>query len=103
MITGIELIAAERDRQLGLLGYGAEHDQGHEDDALAKAGAWYALDAKTRAQIQLQNDPRFDAPNLDIWPDGVRFRGNPSRIRELQKAGALIAAEIDRLLARGDR
>lgn len=93
--VGMNLIATERIRQQHVLGYDRAHDAAHDSEALSGAGAWYALDPRTRA--------RLDVLGLGIWPEGWVFRGNTSRIRELQKAGALIAAEIDRLIARGER
>lgn len=102
-MTGVELIAAERARQQDELGYDVSHDVDHENDELANAGAWYALEPRTRSRLDHMNNPRFDGMRPgQIWPEGWVFRGNTSRIRELQKAGALIAAEIDRRIALGE-
>jgi len=85
--TGIDLIAAERQRQINVEGWTPEHDDGHTQGELARAAAVYAV------------------PDLhdDWWPwdDGWYRPGDP--IRELVKAGALIAAEIDRLQRDADR
>lgn len=101
-MTGVELIAAERQRQIEQLGYDLTHDQQeHGDDTLAYAAAWYALDPRFRAEyLHALDGLEANAPILlrRIWPEGWDFRGNTERIRELQKAGALIAAEIDRLI-----
>ena len=99
-MTGIELIAAERARQQEVLGYNADHDRGHKGDELAEAGAWYALEPRRRSAMTTMAFRAFEEQyDLEpIWPPHWVFRGNTSRIRELQKAGALIAAEIDRLL-----
>jgi hypothetical protein len=88
--TGIELIAAERQRQIEKEGWTAEHDAEHKEGELAIAAACYAYpnyDEDWAVQSQLQ------------WPfERKRWKPTPeNRIRELQKAGALIAAEIDRL------
>jgi hypothetical protein len=71
MATGVELIAQERERQVTEEGWSAEHDDGHVRAELAWAAVCYAAPA--------------NIPNAE-------------RIRMLVKAGALIAAEIDRLL-----
>jgi hypothetical protein len=88
-MNGIELIAAERKRQIEEEGWTPGHDDGHKREELCMAGAYYAIPDAYR---------RF-CP--DLWPpnwDGAWFKPTPyDRIRELVKAGALIAAEIDRL------
>ena len=84
--AGIALIAAERQRQVESEGWTAEHDDEHSDGSLARAGACYAM----------------VRPNMEIpfyWPwDPSWWKPSPDPIRNLAKAGALIAAEIDRLL-----
>ena len=99
-MSGVERIAAERARQVERFGATGEWDVNHDQDELARAAAAYALPAWFRDQ------PIFRvALRRFIWPDGYngqRWDWSPSpddRIRELEKAGALIAAEIDRLLA----
>jgi len=113
MSTGAELIAAERRRQFDSDGYTPEHDRLHNDDSLARAAATYALPARSRDYRQLL-DGSGAVPMH--WPWGVaawkptRREWNQTksegyldveavhcRIRDLVKAGALIAAEIDRL------
>lgn len=88
-MTGVELIAAERKRQIIDEGYDAEHDL-NGDRELAMAGASYALPAAERRAV--------GAPVT--WPWAYRFwKPTPNdRVRELTKAGALIAAAIDALL-----
>ncbi len=94
MKTGIELIADERKRQIEVEGWTAEHDAEHTHGELAQAACCYA-------------DPYRKAdgtPNSSWWPtlwslDWWKPTPN-NRIRELVKAGALIAAEIDRLQAK---
>lgn len=92
--SGADLIADERQRQIDVEGYTPEHDalEGSEG-ALALAAAVYALPAEARAKTP-DGTPVF-------WP-WSRFYWKPTpddRVRELVKAGALIAAEIDRLQA----
>lgn len=94
MKTGVELIAEERQRQIEIKGYAPLADQQYPDGALALAAAAYAIPEKNRIK-------RIDMDVWHLWPwIGVHWKPTPeNRIRELQKAGALIAAEIDRLQA----
>lgn len=95
-MTGIELIATERQRQIDGEGYSPEHDQAFEpDEELAIAAVCYALPASHRDT----GYPRSVAPTLWPWADQYWKPTPDDRVRELVKAGALIAAEIDRLSA----
>jgi hypothetical protein len=95
-MTGIERIAAERKRQIEEEGWTAEHDDNHELDEMVKAAVCYTLPERIR-------ENRFGLTmtlRQLLWPwGGDQWKPTPdNRIRELEKAGALIAAEIDRLL-----
>lgn len=94
--TGIELIAEERKRQIEVEGWTPEHDASHTEGQLAQAGAFYAFDDET---IHFINDTMGNDYHLAFWPFDLKWlkRTPDDRIKELQKAGALIAAEIDRL------
>lgn len=96
MKTGIELIADERKRQIEVEGWTPQHDSEHQNGELADAAAYYAMTDDTISFIDSEwgNDI-----HLHIWPFDLKWlkRTPENRIRELQKAGALIAAEIDRL------
>lgn len=91
--TGVEMIAAERQRQVDVEGYTADVDR-FQTAALAAAGACYATPAG------LRETKRSDSAIPRLWPWGAAFwRPTPDdRVRELVKAGALIAAAIDSLL-----
>ena len=92
---GAGLIARERLRQIEGEGYTPEHDDEHTDQSLAKAAVCYATPNRTAAQAV----ERWPWANAPIVHHNIHNpRGRESRIRELAKAGALIAAEIDRLL-----
>lgn len=96
MKTGIELIAEERQRQIEKEGWTPEHDAEHNNSELAIAAASYAMPQGTRTYMIVP-----DGQYLPIfWPFDARWwKPCPDdRIKELTKAGALIAAEIDRLL-----
>ena len=90
---GIDLIAAERARQIAREGWTQSHDAHHVDEQLALAAATYALPACLRLHAGRDKRPI-------TWPLTWDFKPTPNdRVRELVKAGALIAAEIDRLQA----
>src|SRR3990167_3177289 len=92
-MTGAQMIARERTRQREKEGWTAEHDNGHRNDELAMAAAVYALPARVRTETIFGRQLRHI-----LWPWDARYwKPSPDRIHELVKAGALIAAEIDRL------
>jgi hypothetical protein len=86
---GVALIAAERRRQIEAEGWTPEHDDEHGDGELAAAAACYAGPAWS---LLREHEPPL------MWPWDEKWWKPGDRIRELTKAGALIAAEIDRLL-----
>lgn len=89
MSKGVELIAIERKRQIEELGYDYENDSLYADEQLAKAGIYYALRYDDREEL--------DSVISGNWPwDEKYFKPSPEdRVKELTKAGALIAAQID--------
>lgn len=110
-MTVIAEIAAERERQKAVEGWDDEHDDEHGDDALAIAAACYALpDSLRHCQPRIEqreigmrglaDPPTYEkvctiAPS--IWPwAGWWWKPNDRR-RDLIRAAALIAAEIERL------
>lgn len=102
-MNGIELIAAERQRQIEQEGWTPEHDAGHGEGELAEAAACYAMPERARqipveGETDLENGATSGVSSV-LWPwDESYWKPTPNdRIRELVKAGALIAAEIDRL------
>ncbi len=100
MKTGIEIIAVERERQIAQEGWTAEHDKRHDRGELAMAAACYAFPKEI---INYRNNTAFvSLKRFHLWPWHPKWwKPTPDdRIRELAKAGALIAAEIDRLLNR---
>jgi hypothetical protein len=99
-MIGIERIAAERKRQIEEEGFTAEYDEQYANGDLADAAVCYAMSDDFK-NYKCGGGVTFKER---IWPwydEG--WKPTPdNRIRELEKAGALIAAEIDRLLrARG--
>ena len=98
-MTGAQRIAAERKRQIEVEGWTPEHDDNHADDSLSIAAACYAV-AGLNPPVEVQCCIDEEGCGTDAWPwshdDGKRDK-HP-RIRRLEIAGALIAAEIDREL-----
>lgn len=98
---GIELIARERADQVLKHGHTAEHDrEAHADGSLAKAAAAYAMAANGSWQgVELYPWPVDPDRAHPIQPVLRGPEGDDRRIEYLAAAGALCAAEIDRLLA----
>jgi hypothetical protein len=98
-MDGAHRIAAERQRQIDKEGWSEGHDSYHKHDELAMAAVCYAMPPSWRERKLERISP---ATYWGVfWPfDEEWWKPVPdNRIRELEKAGALIAAEIDRLLA----
>src|SRR5208282_2247295 len=110
MMSGVERIAAERKRQMEVEGWTFAHDDLHSDGEIALAAICYASPVPIKAKATLPYNcgcreaccPHSHMTStqwIDPWPwDEVwDKREKHSRIRQLEIAGALIAAEIDRL------
>jgi hypothetical protein len=87
-MTGAEMIANERQKQIDADGWTAEHDDDHSGGEMIEAAVAYA---------RFGSAPRFAAWAPSCWPWDQAWWRPGERIRTLVKAGALIAAEIDRL------
>lgn len=87
-MDGVELIAEERRRQVEDLGRTADHDARHDEGELTDAAVAYI----------------WGEASLWPWGPANRFDGSGpnDRIERLVKAGALLAAEIDRLVRVGN-
>lgn len=117
-MSAIDLIRIERERQINEEGFDAKHDDDHDGGDLARAAAVYAApgpiferhgdDSNVTFADPFPFERAFDKrPYIDdeqaqmaVRYDGVKIiyrQTLPARIRMLVKAGALIAAEIDRL------
>lgn len=97
MKTGIELISDERNRQISQEGYSLESDDKHARGELAHAAVGYASLAAYQSSAHLTSPATTMNPHPQ-WPWAVCWwKPESSRIHNLVKAGALIAAEIDRL------
>lgn len=95
---GIELITLERRGQLREHKWDAEHDREHVNGELALAAICYAAPVPVKVLSPTQEW-------VDPWPWAPRWdkRAKHNRLTRLKIAGALIAAEIDRLYDYIDR
>jgi len=105
---GVILIAAERQRQVEVEGWTAEHDNEHVPGTLAAAAACYAAhnDRIGQAELYMGTVDEGRSCYSRLWPrewDAWDKRRKHSRLRRLVIAGALIAAEIDAELRRNCR
>lgn len=103
MKTGIDLITEERKRQIEKEGWTNSHDDEHNREELLDAARCYTLSAQ--ACLYSKNNVTFNGgfrKGEDVprdWPwNGLSWKPSGNPVRDLEKAGALIAAEIDRLL-----
>jgi hypothetical protein len=105
---GLEMIIEERKRQVEEEGWRTEHDAEHDDGSIAWAAVCYAAPGPVYREKHVLRGIFFRDP----WPWDQRWdkrrtvhgdgalttdQAKRTRIRELTKAGALIAAEIDRI------
>jgi hypothetical protein len=98
---GAELIAAERERQIRSEGFTAPHDDKYICGELANAAAVYAMNPGFRDR-RVTGGCGTETVASELWSwDGEWWKPKGGRIRQLVKAGALIAAEIDRLQRAG--
>lgn len=88
---GVGLIAMERQRQINVERYTSGNDDHYKNADLAEAAICYAENAVKSSQGIATSYPR-------LWPWDAEFWKPSTPIRDLVKAGALIAAEIDRLM-----
>ena len=100
MKTGVELIKQERKRQIKKEGFDADNDDQYQTEELSQAASCYALPGDDR--IYNGDVPENWPWNKEWWkPAKCEFGHDENykeeRIKELAKAGALVAAEIDRL------
>ena len=115
-MSGIERIAAERERQIKVEGWTPEHDDKHSEQELSFAAACYAapkpifawvtrpMRCGCREAICHHTFGMVEQTGMqDPWPFDATWdkRKQHDRMRQLEIAGALIAAEIDRLERKG--
>lgn len=110
MKTGIELIAMERLRQFTEEGITPSHDDKHIHGELAIAAACYAVHDHGAKPEVAYIDYQEEEIGLRViitkaWPWEKRWdkRDKHDRTRKLVIAGALIAAELDRIIRIAER
>lgn len=105
MKTGIELITEERKRQVEVEGFTLLHDLKYKNQELAKAAVAYTISDHFHpmdSSAEQINGVFLSIRRTVFWPFKFEwFKPSNNRIEELTKAGALIAAEIDRIQALG--
>jgi len=98
MKTGAEMIADERRRQVDEEGHHATHDEKHAaggnsgKPGLVQAAVCYAESAIGEPEAALRQK----------WPWDAKSWKPKTPIRDLVRAGALIAAELDRRIRAGE-
>lgn len=102
----IKDVIAERRRQIEKEGWTLEHDDGHDDGSLAKAGACYALNAAgvcdNHAVMEdhgtgIRGRSIVRVPRHWPWASSWWKPKKKDPRKDLVRAGALIIAEIERL------
>jgi hypothetical protein len=89
--TPIAAIIAERQRQISVEGWTPEHDDEHEGGQMAVASACYILHTVAGINGRCQ----ITVPGM--WPWAPEWWKPSTPMRNLEKAGALIVAEMERL------
>ena len=92
----VERITAERNRQINSEGFDPEWDDQYTDGELAFVAAAYTIPNGRRDYVYWPQgwDDKWWKPSEDGSVEG--------RIRELEKAGALILAEMERLMRKSE-
>ena len=85
---GADLILAERERQISEEGYNKTHDSFHNHEEFIKAAISYSLSS-------MNNENLKRSGNL-WWPGDEETYKPKDVLQNLKRAGALIAAAIDR-------
>lgn len=114
LTPGILALAVERRRQITAEGYTPEHDAGHADDLFAAAARYGDLaslllylgeqERELRPLVESQGLGYVTAPGSATpvpfgWPALWPWKPADDPARNAEKAGALLAAGLDSLLA----
>ena len=84
--SGIELIIEERVKQIAKYHYHGMHDVLYTNKELLFAALAYLNEALYGGNVGIED-----------WPWDIKYFKNEGYIESLKKAGALIAAELDRI------
>lgn len=96
-LLGVELITRERNRQIVTERWSTQHDDSHTDQSMAIVAAMYAVHGTDSEVLNRAGDGEVTDAWPKTWAERFDKRNKHPRIRQLAIAGALIAAEIDRL------
>ena len=106
MKNGMKLIFEERARQISAPQYNFLYEDGHTEGQIGMLAAAYALQSaplEEKPYKGLRNAQGGILEFLELyWGNREDFFKPQTTIRDLVRAGALIAAEIDRLLREGE-
>lgn len=109
MGSALNDIFVERQRQIEVEGWTPEHDDAHEQGALAIAGGWYAINADSHNWIDVMgvagrpdSSSKISAAFNEVngyyaWPFGLEWWKPKNTRNDLVRAAALIVAEIERI------
>jgi len=102
-LNGVELIAAERQRQIDVEGYDASHDRDHSFVELARAAITYLEIAIFAIDIRLRGDSKavdkLKEMGMRSWPWGKEtLKPSLDSKRDIAKGCSLGAAAIDRII-----
>lgn len=89
-MNGSEMISRERKRQILNERRGPRDDMQYKDEELLRAAICYAMSS-------LDDDRGASVDLAEFWPFGHKWWKPRSREENLVRAGALIAAELDRM------
>lgn len=96
----VHRVLTERIRQIQEHGYDSDHDDDHACDEIAALATYYAMPPSARSW-DATSTGYGDTLGEAILPEGWKAKQwdgeEAGRIRELEKAGALIIAELERL------
>lgn len=88
---------AERRRQIEVEGWTPEHDDTHQAGELARASGCYAIVASDLRKEAMYIHGRWKDVSDLFWPwDRKWWKPSPDPVRNLEKAFALIVAEMER-------
>ena len=84
--TGVEKIGEEREKQIKKHGYTAKHDLNYKSNELLLGALTYLLAAINNGFV-----------SSETWPFDITYYHYEGYESSLKKAGAFIAAELDRI------
>ncbi|ECD6340911.1 hypothetical protein E2M60_05525 [Salmonella enterica subsp. enterica serovar Newport] len=91
-------IVSERLRQIHMEGWAPEHDDTYDGGELAGAAACYARHVSARGWVYAENPAAYQDEDVPgDWPWAEAWWKPTCPYRDLERAGALILAEMERI------